>query len=403
MDEKAQTTGKGKGRASNSSKAEDSNELNPRSGLLSRVVDSASGLVRDAAGPANNNTTNALSFNSLLGGKAQSSTSASGTSAWSAAATLRSQPLASGISSATAAHTTEAFRSQAALPADIQDFDQFLSQQSTFHPDLPVERPSSDDWAYEWTLKDPVTGLTAGETQATQTQPRHGRVDLYDDGAEVRALLSDPSFARATDTFPSEPINDAPQPSIDDLFPQTFSAEEQQTVNQIRAALPAPPTHKAVPVDHPLNLRPLSDVEQATIHEDTQNFRPYLKDTASESSKAQRDEWLSDWSGVLNSYSDEVWGDMLPVVREARAQIEEVKAGESSLDNKALARLKMILGHVNEVGSPNPDSIFAQQRESLNEEAEEADNSVPTFHCPWVACHKVSGFTLLSMAMLMNN
>lgn len=61
--------------------------------------------------------------------------------------------------------------------------------------------------------------------------------------------------------------------------------------------------------------------------------------------------WLQQWYGVLNSYTDEVWGDLRALVKEARQEIEEVESSVPHTDtrtpeSKALERLRQILAHV---------------------------------------------------------
>ncbi|KAL1837050.1 hypothetical protein VTJ49DRAFT_4339 [Mycothermus thermophilus] len=61
------------------------------------------------------------------------------------------------------------------------------------------------------------------------------------------------------------------------------------------------------------------------------------------------DAWISQWSRVLTSYQDEVWGDLGELVVEARAEVERIKAakpGEKPPEPKALLRLRAILGHL---------------------------------------------------------
>ncbi|KAL2178609.1 uncharacterized protein P884DRAFT_118830 [Thermothelomyces heterothallicus CBS 202.75] len=61
--------------------------------------------------------------------------------------------------------------------------------------------------------------------------------------------------------------------------------------------------------------------------------------------------WISQWSRVLTSYQDEVWGDLSALVDEARTEIrrmEEVKPGEKPPVPTALLRLRAILGHLRE-------------------------------------------------------
>ncbi|KAL2154101.1 hypothetical protein VTH82DRAFT_2777 [Thermothelomyces myriococcoides] len=59
--------------------------------------------------------------------------------------------------------------------------------------------------------------------------------------------------------------------------------------------------------------------------------------------------WISQWSRVLTSYQDEVWGDLSAIVDEARTEIrrmEEVKPGEKPPVPTALLRLRAILNHL---------------------------------------------------------
>ncbi|KAK3299108.1 uncharacterized protein B0H64DRAFT_91251 [Chaetomium fimeti] len=59
--------------------------------------------------------------------------------------------------------------------------------------------------------------------------------------------------------------------------------------------------------------------------------------------------WIDQWSRVLTSYQDEVWGDLGSLVEEARSEvrrIEEAKPGEKPPEPTALLRLRAILGHL---------------------------------------------------------
>ncbi|KAF4445066.1 hypothetical protein F53441_10990 [Fusarium austroafricanum] len=61
-----------------------------------------------------------------------------------------------------------------------------------------------------------------------------------------------------------------------------------------------------------------------------------------------RNSWLQQWGNVLSGYTDHVWGDLEPLVAEARREIDESKAGgpEAVPEIKALDRLRQILAHV---------------------------------------------------------
>ncbi|KAJ2983756.1 hypothetical protein NQ176_g450 [Zarea fungicola] len=67
--------------------------------------------------------------------------------------------------------------------------------------------------------------------------------------------------------------------------------------------------------------------------------------------------WLQQWHDVLSSYTDEVWGDLGSLAKDARQEIEEIEARISytetdmetdtrTPESKALERLRQILSHV---------------------------------------------------------
>lgn len=60
--------------------------------------------------------------------------------------------------------------------------------------------------------------------------------------------------------------------------------------------------------------------------------------------------WVQQWGEVLSSYTSHVWGDLGPLVEDARREVEELleqpPGSSQSADAKALGRLRQILGHV---------------------------------------------------------
>jgi hypothetical protein len=49
----------------------------------------------------------------------------------------------------------------------------------------------------------------------------------------------------------------------------------------------------------------------------------------------------------LTSYADEVWGGLMPLVKEARKEVEEIEIGGMTSEKPtALRRLEAILGHL---------------------------------------------------------
>jgi len=56
---------------------------------------------------------------------------------------------------------------------------------------------------------------------------------------------------------------------------------------------------------------------------------------------------LKPWLDILDSYQDEVWGEFLPLVQQAREEISTANANEGTLNDKpAVRRLRMLLGHL---------------------------------------------------------
>ncbi|CAH0000937.1 unnamed protein product [Clonostachys byssicola] len=61
--------------------------------------------------------------------------------------------------------------------------------------------------------------------------------------------------------------------------------------------------------------------------------------------------WIQQWGDVLSHYTDEVWGDLGPLVSEARQEIKNIasqdEAGQAAPGQaKALGRLRMIVAHL---------------------------------------------------------
>ncbi|KAI1400324.1 hypothetical protein F4819DRAFT_461626 [Hypoxylon fuscum] len=58
--------------------------------------------------------------------------------------------------------------------------------------------------------------------------------------------------------------------------------------------------------------------------------------------------WIDQWQYVLSSYTEEVWGDLSPLVREARDELSHSERSKDASPSKlkALRRLQQILTHV---------------------------------------------------------
>ncbi|CAJ2513355.1 Uu.00g014740.m01.CDS01 [Anthostomella pinea] len=56
--------------------------------------------------------------------------------------------------------------------------------------------------------------------------------------------------------------------------------------------------------------------------------------------------WIEGWRDVLSSYTDEVWGNLDPLVGRAKEELEDLSGEASPTELKALHRLQQILAHV---------------------------------------------------------
>lgn len=60
---------------------------------------------------------------------------------------------------------------------------------------------------------------------------------------------------------------------------------------------------------------------------------------------------IQPWVDILDKYHDEVWGDMLPLVQEARKELKTLNdSADVRQDRPAIQRLKMVLQHLHEPG-----------------------------------------------------
>ncbi|KAF2498879.1 hypothetical protein BU16DRAFT_579911 [Lophium mytilinum] len=349
MEPKKEQPDKGKARASADHKDEE-----PTS-LTSRIASSASGLARDLVGaPRCNEFHDQVASASGLASKIPNGSSSSASqSTWSEG--LPSHPAQhssnSSAGNASALNNDESFRSTSNRQTHEQEFNDFLnssnleipnehaSQQHTNFPRGDFHNQSGlNHYSWEqWAVAEDASGRS------------HSRDQNYDDGAEVRMLLSDPSFQPAgeeAEVMTAAPVED---PAMD-LFGENYSPDEQRAAGRIRSALPAAPVHGQVPSQHPLNLRPNS--ESLINHMQSELDSDEVSNIEGMNTPRRR-QLASEWDGVLSGYTDEVWGDMLPAVKEARSQLEEVKAGSERLDSTAITRLKMILGHVAQSADPS--------------------------------------------------
>jgi hypothetical protein len=161
------------------------------------------------------------------------------------------------------------------------------------------------------------------------------------DGEDVLAMLSEPSKLYAPFETPED----------EEDYDWGLSAEQMSQLRAMTKSLfPPPVPHTAMAPDHPLNLVPQFDKKDTNIgisHSDFHVDEPYMYLGAHAESAAAREMWRVQWEGVLTRYTDEVWGGLLPLVKEARKEIEGFRDDPIGIDQpKALRRLGAILSHL---------------------------------------------------------
>ena len=344
------------------------------SSLVLRIVSSASGLAKEFGGSSNGNELhNSLASASSLSSKLQNGSSSSSPSTWTETFPLRNgRSVANGrLPNGHALPSDESFRSISFQHSQDQDFDYFLEGKSNFFHDTMLNgNENLPSWTGEFQHLSLSNGYYSEESISSNgpASSHHSGYPEYDDGAEVRMLLSDPDFM--VDTRPADiMMEDSVEQTATNLLGDEYSPDEKRAADRIKESLPPPPVHQRVSPDNPLNLKPEFTQPTATnsaFYEDIPGMTSTLG-SRDESymyfvTQSEREHWVSEWDDVLNSYTDEVWGQMLPAVKEARSQLEEVKAGSKRLDNNAVTRLRMILGHVAQSAN---SSLAYEQTSSL--------------------------------------
>ena len=404
--------------------------------LAGKITSSAIGLAKQSLSLDSSTLPSSIASTSASGSsaKARFQTFGSGPSAWS-----QILPVRPGSSSSSSHHLQpDGFRSSLSGPSrpesDIRGFSRG-KRAKLHHVQDRDDYLLSAIWQYH-----NVTNEGGGGREVFEFRDV-GRAQLQD-GAAVQALLEDPSsmdMAYTDDIFS--------EPTAVDLFERRVTAEERREINHFRSQLPPPPIHHAVSADNPLNFFPSasSSLTSNPPLTESMDIDGHHVDSILTLTVTQRDAWLRDWHGVLNTYTDEVWGDMLPTVEAARREIRDARLNPGSLDGKTVARLRMILGHVAEhadvtLQSQNakhglPRALFDLGSDATGTHFEEKngladgrpgelgqyDRSVlhrpnrhlqdkplglytedtqsimqEPFHCPWISCHEVCATVLIS-------
>lgn len=200
---------------------------------------------------------------------------------------------------------------------------------------------NTTQWPISQVHEDGVNQRTLSKEQPSSTTS-HQEADIdrqeAQDGAAVVDILSE---------YHEEPPADDPEPSL-----------SEEEVEKVRKALFGGQHGKESNPrdwDHALNFIPdFVRPDQDRDHSHASSNREKSEETystlgLSHSPEASR-VWVEQWEDVLSRYTDEVWGDLLPLVGKAKKELQELEKapvlGDNVSSTKAFDRLRQILSQI---------------------------------------------------------
>ncbi|KAG9244604.1 hypothetical protein BJ878DRAFT_61096 [Calycina marina] len=318
----------------------EANKSDGNKSLLGRIAASATGLTQSAfAAPSHQELSDGTALALANSGKPETS-HASSSSTYAEGFNLSHNNQQQETSSTSRFRTTH----------QDQHVEQSEAEFSSFLDGIPRELPSLD--ASEW-LPDPVTwGEAWARSQyyeegiLSTVSEYHKTVEEQEvtDGADVLDLLGSSDLTSKTQINPSDQ-------DIGQNYDWGLSDGQIVLIRGItRELFPDPQqAHPSMPADHPLNLIPQGESTDGNMGSPAKEggydemYVQYEQDGHAVSSTQV---WKTQWEGVLGRYTDEVWGDLLPLVQEVRKEVENFVDGEEKEEPVALRRLKGILGHL---------------------------------------------------------
>jgi len=312
--EMSDNKGKGKARAPFDENENASQEKGSPS-ILSRVAASASGLTRSVfSAPSNNELSNQAAAILTHTGKGQASSfRGAASSDWegSSKSSEHIQRQANGPAGVKAGHSEEHMKqSEDDFSSFLEGIDSFSSSGPSGSIGVDAYKDIGSTWGEAW-----ARAQTVEDVEDVAHLPRSKAVVEQGnlDGQEVLELLS--RLGAIDGDF--EP----PENETEEIYNWGFTPEQISLIQAMTRHLPPPELHAGMSIDDPLNLLPNMNFEGRAL-------------------------WIEQWECVLTRYTDEVWGGLLPLVREARQEVEEIKAAGFIAEKPiALRRLEGILGH----------------------------------------------------------
>ena len=329
----------------------DHNSLHPKpssqNNIPKRIGTSASGLLQASfQRPSPSSVTEALAA-------MNSETAKGGPSSSTTSTTSPSSISQSSFTPPVLAHSFESksFRSQASTGESSGGngqtaFDEFISEPEESSVDFRLDGDVSTlgEQAFPYNVAEGSQGKHFPEIHSINGRQASGVIEeassaKSNDGAAVLTLLSNPEFS--ADGDPSENWD--------------LAVEEQNG----RARRPPHPlgapqkTLNAMALSNPLDLIPDFDPSWTSFNLSSGPAEHDRKFTEREILDFKFGD-LRPWVNMLGRYHDEVWGDMLPLVQEAREEAKAAKlVGSGSLrDRPAIRRLAMLLRHLNHTNGP---------------------------------------------------
>ena len=316
--------GKGKGKSTITAGRPDEkahSELNTESNsnsLTSRLQKSAAFVASSMlSGPSSNATLNNLSSSA----KGESSYTRHGSSRDEqrhSTAHLRSA--AGPVESVRASHSRQHAEAQEAAFAD------FLEQ-----TDIPVPMQQSEDMEEAWRASSYPALPDTSATMHSVRDPSSVLLQEKRDGDQVVALLS--TNDEQLSDWPEEPRLSMEESTMlrRALFGNGVEPETKRDSNNW---------------DSLLNFVPAYIRNESAGRGSDVELAGHMGTTMPEEASQI---WLDQWSSVLASYQDEVWGDLGQLVEQARLEVHELQSveGENApRAPKALLRLRALLGHL---------------------------------------------------------
>src|SRR5436190_5080336 len=323
--------GKGKGRANGDEDTENpSNSSQPPSSMAGRLTASAAGLAQSALmAPSRSELSNHASAALASVGKSPQA-GGSQSSAWAESSRVSQQPPLPALHGQPASPFKAGHIEQHARDIEAQ-FTSFLGGIDSFTPSLESYGDTGITLRQE--ILRPPDGVETRAVSADNQPGRYAYTSVEDqqrhDGDEVLAILSEPAEASVELNFSYVE---------DEAFNWSLTEQQLLRIREIIDDLfPPGGPHIALPPDHPLNLVPpmlstsattISTAANATDDGSTLLFGSVIsRETAMQA-------WMGQWESVLTRYADEVWGNLLPLVTEARKEIQASKDEQTGFSDE---------------------------------------------------------------------